>query len=86
MNKKIYKLINDLYFEHDLREEDLVYLLDNMDSEDVDYLLGLAYNTRNNHYGKAIYLRGLIEFSNYCKRECNTVVSIPSTGMSRGIG
>ena len=44
MNKKIYKLINDLYFEHDLREEDLVYLLDNMDSEDVDYLLGLAYN------------------------------------------
>ena len=70
MNKRVYKLINDLYFDHDLREEDLVYLLDNMESEDRDYLLGLAYNTRNSHYGKTVYMRGLIEFTNYCKREC----------------
>ena len=41
MNKRVYKLINDLYFDHDLREEDLVYLLDNMESEDRDYLPGL---------------------------------------------
>lgn len=70
MNKRVYKLINDLYFDHDLREEDLLYLLDNMESEDRDYLLGLAYNTRNSHYGKTVYMRGLIEFTNYCKREC----------------
>nr|WP_308550987.1 [FeFe] hydrogenase H-cluster radical SAM maturase HydE [uncultured Peptostreptococcus sp.] len=70
MKEKIYKLINQLYFEHDLREEDLVYLLDNLEDETRTYLLGLAYDTRNNHYGKAVYMRGLIEFTNYCKREC----------------
>lgn len=33
-------------------------------------LIRMADETRQRHYGKAVFLRGLIEFSNYCARNC----------------
>jgi biotin synthase len=35
-----------------------------------DYLFERARITARNVYGKTIYLRGLIEFTNYCKNDC----------------
>ena len=62
---KIKDLIDKLYQEHDLRDEDLLYILDNIDEESMDYLFYLAAKTRDRHYGRKVYLRGLIEFTNY---------------------
>nr|WP_314276885.1 [FeFe] hydrogenase H-cluster radical SAM maturase HydE [uncultured Peptostreptococcus sp.] len=70
MDKKVYKLINQLYCEHNLGEEDLTYIIKNMNEEIKEYLVELAYKTRNKYYGKFVYLRGLIEYTNFCKREC----------------
>ena len=68
---KLKQLIDKLYLEHDLEDEDLEYILDNLDQISMEYLFCLASKTRNEHYGKKVYLRGLIEFTNYCKRECS---------------
>ncbi|MBE6027226.1 MAG: [FeFe] hydrogenase H-cluster radical SAM maturase HydE [Clostridiales bacterium] len=35
-----------------------------------EYLAGKARAVREKHYGKEVYLRGLIEFTNYCKNNC----------------
>lgn len=35
-----------------------------------EYLFSLARRQRKKHYGSDVYIRGLIEFSNYCKNDC----------------
>ena len=35
-----------------------------------EYLAEKARRVREKHYGKDVYLRGLIEFTNYCKNNC----------------
>ena len=42
----------------------------NCDEETGEYLRSLAEKTRIENYGHDIYIRGLIEFSNYCCRDC----------------
>ena len=51
-----------------LSDKDLIELLQN---ETQDEKLFLAANEiRNSFYGKDVYVRGLIEFTNYCKNNC----------------
>ncbi|MDR5658473.1 [FeFe] hydrogenase H-cluster radical SAM maturase HydE [Serpentinicella sp. ANB-PHB4] len=64
------KLIDQLYSDNDLNEKELLYLLNNLDQESRNYLMKKAHETRMAHYGDAVYMRGLIELSNYCKRNC----------------
>ena len=45
-------------------------LLVSMDKEDFDHLCKRACEVREQIYGKDVYLRGLIEFSNYCRNDC----------------
>ena len=42
--------------------------MDNMD--DTEYLFKKARQIRHEIYGKDVYIRGLIEISNYCKNDC----------------
>lgn len=35
-----------------------------------EYLFSIARQLREKYYGKDVYVRGLIEFSNYCKNDC----------------
>ena len=35
-----------------------------------EYLFSIARILRKTYYGKEVYVRGLIEFSNYCKNDC----------------
>lgn len=35
-----------------------------------EYLFSLARTAREKYYGKDVYVRGLIEFSNYCRNDC----------------
>lgn len=62
--------IDELYQRNDLEEEKLLYLLDHIQEEEILYLQKKALHTKEKYYGKKIYLRALIEFTNYCKREC----------------
>jgi biotin synthase len=41
-----------------------------MNVDDIDYLLTKSHETRVKHYGTAVYTRGLIEFTNYCRNNC----------------
>lgn len=68
--KYIVKLIAKLYIENNLDDSELLWLLNNIDKDGKEYLFSLSQDTRNKHYGKSVYMRGLIEFTNYCKREC----------------
>lgn len=38
--------------------------------EDAQYLFKLARHVREKVYGKDVYIRGLIEFTNYCRNDC----------------
>ncbi|MCI7343632.1 MAG: [FeFe] hydrogenase H-cluster radical SAM maturase HydE [Fusobacterium necrophorum] len=62
--------IDELYEKNDLEEEKLLYILDHIQEQEIAYLQKKALQTKEKYYGKKIYLRALIEFTNYCRREC----------------
>ena len=53
-----------------LENQEFVELLTNRDADLDQYLFTKARNIREQYFGKDIYIRGLIEFSNYCKNDC----------------
>lgn len=63
-------IIETLYKEHDLSDKDLIWLIDNIDNKGKKLLFEKSKSLRDKYYGNKVYLRGLIEFTNYCKREC----------------
>ncbi|MGE4274311.1 MAG: [FeFe] hydrogenase H-cluster radical SAM maturase HydE [Desulfitobacterium sp.] len=63
-------ILDDLYHKHESSPERLLYLLEHLDSEAQGLLFSYSHQTRLKHYGRQVYLRGLIEFSNVCGRNC----------------
>ena len=53
-----------------LLREEMKILLETLTEEDQQYLFQNAAETARENYGTDVYLRGLIEFSNYCKNDC----------------
>lgn len=53
-----------------LEDAEFVRLLTSMTPEEAEYLYAQAREVRRQTYGEAVYLRGLIEFTNYCKNDC----------------
>jgi len=51
-------------------KETLKALISVKDEEISGALMAMADEKRRKHYGKKVYLRGLIEFSNFCIRNC----------------
>jgi biotin synthase len=68
--EKLHDLINELYEHEQLDREDYLYVLNNMTEEDSSYLFSRAFEKKEFYYGNKVYLRGLIEISNYCKMGC----------------
>lgn len=64
------KLIDKLEMDHRLTKNEYVSLIENRNPELCEYLFEKARNAREVYYGKKVYLRGLIEFTNYCKNDC----------------
>ena len=62
-------LIDKLEKENYLSFEEYLYLIKNRD-KCANYLYDKANKMRKKVYGDKIYIRGLIEFSNYCKNDC----------------
>ncbi len=63
-------LIDQLQEERTLTKEEWTLLIAGCDEELSEYLFGLAVKERERFYGHAVYLRGLIEFTNYCRNNC----------------
>lgn len=62
-------LIEQLFNTRDLSDGELIQLLDESNPID-DALFQAADRRRRAFYGDEVYLRGLIEFTNYCKNNC----------------
>lgn len=63
-------LIDKLKSSNSLSADEFVYLIDNRDPETDKYLYTLSRELTDKIYGKEVYIRGLIEFTNYCRRDC----------------
>ena len=63
-------LLDRLEGEHSLSRDEWVYLFEHRDAESLEYLKQKARAVADRHFGKDIYTRGLIEFTNYCRNDC----------------
>lgn len=63
-------LIDKLCSTGHLDQHEWITLIENRTPKLAQYLFSVARNVRHQHYGHDIYIRGLIEFSNYCKNDC----------------
>ena len=63
-------LILKLEKEHKLTKPEWVQLINGRTQELAEFLFERAREVRHTHYGKDVYIRGLIEFTNYCKNDC----------------
>lgn len=62
-------LIDKLKLTQTLSKEEYLYLIQNR-KYGANYLFKNAVEVRNKIYGNQVYIRGLIEFTNYCKNDC----------------
>jgi len=51
-------------------DSEILRIIETQDNEEIETLLAKARKVREEHYGKSVYIRGLIEFTNYCKNDC----------------
>lgn len=63
-------LIDRLHQSHNLSLDEFTELLARRDEELQAYAASLAAETAEKHYGKKVFIRGLIEFTNICKNDC----------------
>lgn len=68
--KCIIELVDMLERQHILARDEFCYLLDHMTEQEETYLCEKARNAALANYGNNIFVRGLIEFTNYCKNDC----------------
>lgn len=64
----IEKIIKKAEFEHKLTKDEIVRLLE--DENNLELLTQAADRVRKKYVGDEVHLRGLIEFSNFCKQNC----------------
>ncbi len=59
-----------LHKERDYSRDEIIYLLNLKDTRDIHKLYSRAQEITNEYFGNMVYLRGVIEFSNYCSEHC----------------
>ena len=70
MKNELFNLIDKLETEHSLPVGEYQALIEGFDDSLSQYAAEKARQMCHKHYGKEIYIRGLIEISNYCKNDC----------------
>lgn len=70
MNQKIRNTIEKVKEKQDITKEELELLLQTEDTEEIAYLQEQAAKAAQEIYGKKVFIRGLIEFTNYCRNDC----------------
>ncbi len=69
-DSRVVNLLDTLMAEKSLCPEDYLYILDHIDIHGYSHLCTLSRGVTNGSYGTDVFMRGLIEFSNYCKQDC----------------
>ena len=64
------QLVQKLQNTRHLEKEEWAALIRGRTDMLAEYVFSLARKERHQHYGHDIYIRGLIEFTNYCKNDC----------------
>ena len=64
------ELIDKLHNTQELTREEFLTLLSNRNTETDLYARRLARGVRHKIYGDQVYIRGLIEFTSYCRNDC----------------
>lgn len=64
------RLIDRLYTGNLLNQDDFLKLLNNINFETSQYLFLKACEIKEKYYQNKVYIRGLIEISNYCRKDC----------------
>lgn len=67
---RYFGLIDKLKKERTLSAAEWTALIKNRSPKLSEYLFSLAREEQERYYGKNIFVRGLIEFSNYCRNDC----------------
>jgi biotin synthase len=73
MHKKdadAFVLVDKLEKQRCLSKDELVYLVSSYTSDLSEYLFEKARNISKRYYGNHVYIRGLVEFTNFCKNDC----------------
>lgn len=70
MNNTLKALAEKLISLHSLSLDEYEYLVEHRTSESASFLAKAALRERQKIYGDEVFVRGLIEFTNYCKNDC----------------
>ncbi len=70
MDEKLFSIIDSLENQHSAPLEDYEYLVSHRSVEGAMLLARKASAVRDSIYGRDVFVRGLIEFSNICKNDC----------------
>lgn len=63
-------LLDKLYQTNRLAQSELCFMLTHLNEHSTQVLFDYALQTRIRYYGNKVYFRGLIEFSNHCRKDC----------------
>ncbi len=67
---KCIDIINKIEKQNIAKKEELVFLLENINDDELEILRKKAQKTAIEHFGNKIFIRGLIEFTSICKNDC----------------
>lgn len=67
---KLHRLLYKLNTDHTLSHKEWVMLINGRTPQLAEELYFLARKQRRHYYDHDVYIRGLIEFTNYCKNDC----------------
>jgi len=66
----VYSLVDKLDRNKELTKDEFIFLIDNRNYLNLEELYQRARDIRHKIYGHDVYLRGLIEFTSYCRNDC----------------
>ena len=70
MDANFKNTVDEIKEKKDISLEQLEYIFDNASEDNCEYLYEKAREVADSNFHKEVYLRGLIEFTNYCKNDC----------------
>ena len=66
----IREIVDKVKRRQDITLEEFRMIMETASKEEMDYLALTAREVADSIYGKNVYVRGLIEFTNYCRNDC----------------
>ena len=70
MEERLQTLVDKLEAQNRLNREEWIQLIKGRTPKLAQYIFEKARKIRQAYYGTDVYIRGLIEFTNYCKNDC----------------